>query len=682
MSRRHTRSDRTTIRRQPDGRPAPAQGQSTSAKGIFRTPAGWGRRARESVPLLPLVVVAAILLGTIDDRHVGRAADERQMIWTAVAIAETGQVFQARDRDFTYITADGRSVSRFGIGMSLLQVPAALIAPHVEHALGPGASQPLFLIVPFVLVLLSAALAGVAAGHLGAGRAGVGTAVLVCALGSPLGSYAATGFSEPLQAAAMMAAYAAALGSVMARDRRQSTRRALIAGIAVSVALLAKSSLLAVAPAALLPLLARSGSSTRVARVSSAVIGAVPGVIAWAAIELARFQRLFGSYPGEGFTNPFGDGLWRLLIGPNLGMFIFFPALAVVVWAFGRRVGARAWDDALLWGGGVAPFVALLTMASGWWAWHGVWGWGPRLLVPGVPLLAAGAGAAMQGWRPAARWSLVALSMLINVPGLLQHPVPVANYVTNLEWPAASAEAARAYPGFATRVDADGTVRVSPDHVLARIPQASPLVVFPWFYWATHSADVAEISRALDDPPWRGRRPDLLPSERPMGESFLRQITGQPRSTFWGRGFAPSAGDALYSAVYDEGLADQVVRLQQARNGEGALRLARRLVDVAPIRCNDALVFESYRLLKDREAARAYLTALPLDRRACPAINVVLALFERDAGNDAAARPFLGSVADQYPSSSPLHRALEESLDKWPVDLQSMTAAPVKRVGS
>ena len=23
-----------------------------------------------------------------------------------------------------------------------------------------------------------------------------------------------------------------------------------------------------------------------------------------------------------------------------------------------------------------------------WWAWHGLWGWGPRLLVPGIPLLA------------------------------------------------------------------------------------------------------------------------------------------------------------------------------------------------------------------------------------------------------------------------------------------------------
>jgi len=631
---------------------------------------------------MPLAIVAVVLLSTMDDRHVGRAADERQIVWTAVAIAETGQWSQARGRDFTFVTSEGRSVSRFGMGMSLLQVPAALAAPFVERALGPGASQPLFLMVPFGLVLLSAALAGRAAALLGAGPLGSQVAIVLCGLGSPLGSYAATSFSEPLQAAALAWAYAAALASVKTCDRSTSDRLAVVSGVAVSVALLAKSSLLVVAPAALLPLLIDAAPSTRGRRVRRAAVGVLPGAAAWAAFEVLRFRGLFGSYPGEGFTNPIGDGLWRLLVGPNAGILLFFPAIVVACWAVGRRAAARAWQDLMLRGGAVVPFVSLLMLAAGWWAWHGVWGWGPRLLVPAIPLLAAVAAAGMVGWRPASQWAFVAVSIAINVPGLLQHPVPVTNYMANLVWPAASPEVARTFPGYAVRTDPDATIHTSPDHALARVPQASPLIVYPWFWWVTRTSDAAEAAASLDRPPWREARPDLVPIERPMGETFLRKITGQPRWTFWARGFVPSTADAIYSAVFDEGLADQVVRLQQGGDVEGAMRLARRLVDLAPIGCHDGLVFESYRLGRDREGAKAYLAALPIERRDCPDINVVLALFERDAGNAEMARQALESVADRYPPASPVHKAITDSLDRWPADLQSMMATPIKVVGA
>jgi len=38
----------------------------------------------------------------------------------------------------------------FGLGMSLAQVPAAWFAPRVEERFGPGSSQPLFIVVPFL----------------------------------------------------------------------------------------------------------------------------------------------------------------------------------------------------------------------------------------------------------------------------------------------------------------------------------------------------------------------------------------------------------------------------------------------------------------------------------------------------------------------------------------------------
>ncbi|MGE5360928.1 MAG: hypothetical protein ACM3NQ_18070, partial [Bacteroidales bacterium] len=341
--------------------------------------AAWSER-RYSWPVV-LAVVAIVLLGTIDDRHVGGCADERQIIWTAVAITETGQLAQARGDDFSFVTADGRAVSRYGMGMTLAQIPAAFLAPSVEGWLGPGSSQPLFLIAPLALVLAAAWFAGLAAQYLGCGGRGRALAVVLCAVGSPLGAYAAVGASESLQAASLAGAYACALGSCAATDDRTAGRRALLAGVCASCAVLAKSSLILVAPAALLPLLASSPSASS-SRASRALLGFMPGGVLWMAFELIRFGRPFASYPGEGFTHPFVDGLWRLLIGPNTGIALFFPAVLIVAWFFARQsVNGRS-DDILKVAGAVLPLIVLVILAAPWWAWHGVWGWGPRLVVP------------------------------------------------------------------------------------------------------------------------------------------------------------------------------------------------------------------------------------------------------------------------------------------------------------
>ncbi len=138
-----------------------------------------------------VALTALVLLLTIDDRYPGAIPDGRQMAWTAVAITETGQIGQARGRDFTWPRAGGDSVSRFGMGMSLAQIPAAWLAPRVEATLGPRTSQPLFLLAPIFFVCVAAAAAGSIAVRLGLGSGGIMSAVILAGLGSPLGAYAA-----------------------------------------------------------------------------------------------------------------------------------------------------------------------------------------------------------------------------------------------------------------------------------------------------------------------------------------------------------------------------------------------------------------------------------------------------------------------------------------------------------
>ena len=440
------------------------------------------RRWRLTPAALTLLLVAIVLIATCDDRHVGRAADERQLIWTAVALAETGQMGQAAGHDFTFVSPSGRAVSRFGVGMSLLQVPAAALAPYVEAVLGPGASQPLFLIVPILLVVVAAGSAGGAARLLGAGDAGQCLAVALVGLGSPLGSYAATGFSETLQAAALSLVYTCALGAATTGSLRRASWLARAAGFCASWAILAKSTMTVVAPIALLPLLTRSDARTRRSLLWNAAVASMPGVGFWAWMEWTRFGRLFGSYPGESFSHPWWDGFWRLTIGPNAGIVLFFPATLIAGWVLARESMRSDRARLLRIASGVLPMLILVSITSAWWAWHGVWGWGPRLLVPALPMLAAVASLSIAQWRRPIGVGLVAASMVVNAPGLLQHPVPVAVYVSNLVWPAATEAFTKELPGYAQRRDANGAVLMSPDHVLATVPLASPFIVFPWFW--------------------------------------------------------------------------------------------------------------------------------------------------------------------------------------------------------
>jgi hypothetical protein len=646
-------------------------------------PIGKGRAHRSNVTLQPASTSAAdgrtrvlwmcvaasalALLLTIDDRYAGAIADGRQMAWTAVAIAETGEIGQARGRDFTWSRTAGDAVSRYGMGMSLVQVPAAWLAPAVESAQGPGASQPLFLIVPFLCVCVSAALAGWIALNLDLGKAGIAAAVLLTSIGSPLGSYAALDLSEPLQAVSLSLAVASAVASTNpSLERRRAMFYAMLAGFGAGVAVLTKSSLWLAVPFALLPLLGRGGSTSLRARLALMLTGLLGPIVAWVGFDLVRFGQLFASYPGERFSHSFIDGAWRLFVGPNRGFLIYFPALGVAmvtVAIYSRRQLSRTRLAALA---AIGIFGALLALASGWWAWHGLWGWGPRLLVPSIPPLAASAAVVLDTWIGPARIAMIVGSVLLNVPGLLQNAAPVTMFTSACEWPKADARFAESLATYARRKGPDGEYRIAPDQVLEMLPQASPFVVYPWFAAATWTRVVDDAARWLQTPPWIGVRPDIS-----CGRS------GWP---VWGRAFWPDPNAPGFPGVYGEGLLDQVVRAQQLGRGERALALAHKLARVAPDGEAHAQVLESLRILRRRAEAGQYLSSLSPAQRSQPKINVVLALFERDSNNEALARNLLASVASSF-RGTPVERSLSAPLSSWPSDLNSMTTTPVDQAG-
>jgi hypothetical protein len=525
---------------------------------------------RRDVPLVVSVVAALLVLAALgDDRHTGLIADGRQMIRTAVAIAETGEIGQARGRDFTVERAAGDNVSRFGMATSLLQVPAAWAAGPVEARLGPGRSQALFLILPWLMVGMAAGAAGWITRRLGGSDAQVVSAVLLASLASPLGSYALLEFSEPVQAAALTAALALALAA--ATSPRERGGLAFAAGAAAGFAVLAKSSLILAAPATLLPLV-DPGARARTARaLLRAAAGAAGPLAVWTVFEVIRFGQLFGGYPDDRFTHPWGDGAWRLLVGPNRGLLLFWPALLLVIWS------ARPWVRAPLstpaaraWLAATIVLITQLAVAAGYWGWHGMEGWGPRLVLAAVPLLAPFAALA-----PVPRLVLagaVALSLAINLPPLLQHPTPVATYVMNLRWPVIRESDAPRYPFYATARAPSGEPTVIPFAAIELERAANPWRLYPWIWRASH-LEPGDLARALREPPWRSARPDLVP-DVPWPPEVARQVVPPPRLGFLGRSLTGTGGP--YATAYLDAVLDQVVRANQQGRVARALALSER----------------------------------------------------------------------------------------------------------
>ncbi|MGE5716948.1 MAG: hypothetical protein ACM369_09890, partial [Acidobacteriota bacterium] len=279
---------------------------------------------RKAPRALGLSVLAAFLLlaGTAEERTFGTVSDEQQMLYTAISIATTFELGIARGQTFAIPRPAGDAVSPYGMGLPLLEVPFALAAGPWEARFGARTSQTLFVLLQVLLVTAAAAGAGLLARTLGAGAFGQGLAVFGTALASPLWPYTACGFTEPLQAVCLVFAVLFAVRAGGERGRRS----ALLAGFSAGSLVLAKGVNVAIVPVALVPL-AFVTPGERGRKWVAAAAGAAGPFALFLALEIVRFGRPFSSYGDQRFSHPFLDGLWRLTIGPNKGLALYFPLI-------------------------------------------------------------------------------------------------------------------------------------------------------------------------------------------------------------------------------------------------------------------------------------------------------------------------------------------------------------------
>lgn len=648
---------------------------------IEGVPAGVAAGAPSRIFLPAVVLVALALAGTVDERTLGSVPDEQQMAYTAVALAELGEIGIGRGQVFTVPRAGGDAVSPYGMGLSLVQVPVALAAQAWERSFGPRSSQTLYAALQILLVLLASVAAGKLAGILGASRVGEVLAMAGSALASPLWAYTGTGFSEPLQAACLAGALlfsARAVRSTAGKDLGLASASGFLAGWA----LLTKSTNVVLVPLVLLPLFldrVSGRSSERKWKLGAAASAGLllPSAL-WLVFEVVRFGRPFSSYGDQGFSHPPLDGAWRLLVGANKGLFLYFPLSLLVlalIPALVRKPQTRGTAAGIS-----ATFLCLLGLHAAWWAWDGTHGWGPRFLVPAVPLLAAVAGTAKAAsWPAKAQGFLLAGGILVNLLGILQPDATASWYVASIgEAPIPEGSASRYPRRYVTR-RADGG-----SYTAALFLAGSDRAFSPFrthlFLLRLRLANLApeERLRLLQSPPWKDSHPRLLPRlEYPIYTSFgvvTRNLTEPFSWPHLGRATLsdPGGRPMTYLGIRRTGLADQVGRKLDTGRLEAALSMARRLREVDSSHLSAALLSESLRLSGRGEEARTVLRELPPDQAGSPFVLTEAALIARDAGDEPGARAIL-SAAQAQVGSPILGRALVTPLSEWPLTLREMT---------
>jgi len=349
----------------------------------------------------------------------------------------------------TFRALNGKSYSKYGIGLPILYLPIV----GLSELLGPAIGRPAveisgfvisFLNIPFTLLTIT--LFGYLLGRIGASPEYARLLMTGLALGTLCWRYAVYDFSEGIQTAFLLLAVAGAFS--------RHNNYLLISGLGFSGLICVKLVHIALFPIFVFYLIlqAQEGWHSRLKAVSffSTPVLLAISVIAW--LNVVRFGNPFESGYGEEarrfIVTQLPYTIPRLLGSLDKGLFLFCPVLIIglVGWfPFIRRFPREA---SLCTG----LVLANLMLAGAWHSWVGGWSWGPRLLVPAIPLWLLPAGCAFSGTPSRrTRWWIACLtfvSVLFQIPGIVVKGQQIHHIRYNLltdkerdefppDWPAA-----------------------------------------------------------------------------------------------------------------------------------------------------------------------------------------------------------------------------------------------------
>ena len=378
-------------------------------RGPIPQAAGWGA----------LALLAGLLLFTLARFNTG---DAEAMYQITAGLALDGVPWAHGDHAWV----------KFGLGKPLLDLPLYEVGQGWARLTGADAGG----LTRFCVAWLNAGVTALTALVLFAGaRRRYGSAPALALVGTwllatPALTYTRLAFAEPISTLLILGALLLLwpLEPSPAPGYRPAGRALLLAGLCLGLAVLVKPANAIYLPLPafyLLWLLWRSTPPPAARRPLYAALpfglGLLPGLALTAGYNALRYGTPFTfGYEQEGFTTPLLTGLYGLILSPGKGILWFAPpvVLGVIglgVWLRGPDTGRRA--EAALIAGQAAIVLGFHAL---WSSWEGNIAWGPRLILPIVPLLLwplgalAGHATARRAW-----WVLGAAGFLVAIPGAL-----------------------------------------------------------------------------------------------------------------------------------------------------------------------------------------------------------------------------------------------------------------------
>jgi hypothetical protein len=291
-------------------------------------------------------------------------------------------------------------VSFYAVGLTLAYLPAmAMLAPFARRipqltTIPYDPAQPynpaLYTNLPYLLSSwvnpLVTALTGVLvfrwARAVGLSDAWSVAAALSFGLASPAAAYARYDYAQPLAALALT-------GALLMPSSALSSSRLIVAGASLGAAILTRSELAIVAAWVVVWVVARTrrlGAGLTVA----APVAMAGGLTLW--MNWLRYGSVLETgYPlkllfGSSLSEPV-VGITGLLIGPSHGLLVFFPMTWLAMLGL-REFACRDRFLTTLW---LVVLGLVLVFYACYGVWWGGWTWGPRFLLPVIPLLTVAA---------------------------------------------------------------------------------------------------------------------------------------------------------------------------------------------------------------------------------------------------------------------------------------------------
>jgi hypothetical protein len=305
------------------------------------------------------------------------------------------------------------------VGTLLLFAPGYILGKVISMPFGAASRQEVLRLVYLsansVFTAITAGILVLLSRALGASRRSAVLLAMTFGLGTWAWAHAQTDFSEPGTAMLLTA-------SILALTRwwqHRSPAAAAAVGFLIGATALTRSSTLLFIPVLFVAGLSRVKATAEHGRFRQAIFfivgGLIPGVI-FAANAWLRFgSPLDNGYPPIIYATPIYEGLFGLFLSPGKGLVWYAPVTIVVLfglrqsWLANRRYSATV----------VALLVAHLAVYSRFEMWSGENAYGPRYLIPLLPLIVALVAPIIDSGQHWARGVKAAATIGFLVPGVL-----------------------------------------------------------------------------------------------------------------------------------------------------------------------------------------------------------------------------------------------------------------------